>query len=159
MVKLRYWDANVFLGWFLNEPDKADKCLGVIKGAEEGDIKIVTSAITLVEVIKLKGQTKLKSKSEETIRKFFEQEFISVRVVDRPVAERARDLIWKHNIDPKDAIHVATALKLKISTMDTFDGDLIKLSRKHGKPLLKIGHPDIAIQESLNFEEKEKQTK
>ena len=159
MAKRRYWDADVFLGWFLNEPDKVEKCRGVVKSAEDGDIEIVTSAITLVEVIKLKGQSQLKKSDEETIHKFFEQEFIAVRVVDRPIAERARNLIWEHNIKPKDAIHVATALKLKISIMDTFDGGLIKLSKKHGRPLLKIGRPDIPIQESLNFNEKTKQEK
>lgn len=50
---LRYVDSDVFLGWLKNEPDKVDECRTVIKGAEAGNVKLVTSSITLTEVIKL----------------------------------------------------------------------------------------------------------
>ena len=147
LVKRRYWDSDVFLGLVNKEEDKVYKCKGVIKLAEDDQIKIVTSALTLTEVVYLKGLPRLSEESEDTIRRFLEQEYISVRSVDRVTAEDARQLIWKHGIKPKDAIHVATALHLRISIMDTFDGPLAKLSGKHGKPKLRIGPPDIAYQE------------
>jgi hypothetical protein len=74
---------------------------------------------------------------------FFEQPWILVRDVDRFIAEDARHLIWAHGIKPKDAIHLATALRLKLSVMDTFDDDLIALSGKLGNPRLSIGHPNM----------------
>jgi hypothetical protein len=52
---LRYWDANAFLGWLNDEPDKQAACQTVLASAEAGKIQIVTSAITFVEVIKIKG--------------------------------------------------------------------------------------------------------
>ena len=70
-VDRRYWDANAFLGWFLEEPDKVSECEGVIRACERGDAEIVTSAVTLTEVIKLKGEPPLKEADEERIKLFW----------------------------------------------------------------------------------------
>jgi len=150
-TKRRYWDACTFLGWLSGESDKVDKCKGAVKLAEDGDIIIVTSALTLTEVVWVKGQKKLTEDTEDTIKRFFEQDFIAVRTVDRVIAEHARQLVWKYNVKPKDSIHVATALQLGITIMDTFDDGLAKLSGKLGKPKLKIGPPDISFQEVLKL--------
>ena len=139
----RYWDSNAFLGWLNDEKDKVGKCEGVLAAAEDGRIEIVTSAITLTEVIRLKGEKPIPKEKEQTIRDFFEQPWILIREVDRFVAEDARQLIWAHGVKPKDAIHLATALRLKLSTFDTFDGDLIALSGRLGNPRLTIGHPNV----------------
>ncbi len=139
----RYWDSNAFLGFLNNEKEKAAACESVLNAAEEGKIDIVTSALTMTEVIKKKGEKPIPKESERKIRDFFEHSWIIVREVDRFVAEHARDLIWAHGLSSPDAIHLATALGLKLSVMDTFDGDLIKLSGKLGNPRLVIGHPNI----------------
>lgn len=142
-VDRRYWDANAFLGWLNGESDKVVQCQSVLDAAEEGRVDIVTSALTLTEVIKLKGAKPIARDKEDAIRAFFENPYIIVREVDRFVAEDARELIWAHGIEPKDAIHLATALRLKLTVMDTFDDQLIKLSNKLGKPPLVIGHPNM----------------
>ena len=155
LPKQRYWDSDVFLGLLNEEKDKVDKCRGVIRLAEDDKIVIVTSALTLTEVVWIKGLPRLSEKSENKIRKFFEQEYIAVRVVDRVIAEEARQLIWKHSVKPKDAIHIATAMLLNIPTLDTFDGELYKLNGKIGNPALRIGPPDISHQESMSFAKEE----
>ena len=152
-MKRRYWDSCTFLSWFNEEEDKADKCKGVIKLAQDGELVIVTSALTLTEVVWLKGLPKLDETSEEKIKLFFEQDFLAVRPVDRVIADQARQLIWKFKIKPKDAIHLATAIDLHIKDMDTFDEELIKLDGKLGDPRIRIGRPDIALQEEIPFEE------
>lgn len=48
---VRYWDSDAFLGWLKAEPDKIDECRGVIRAAENGDLRLVTSSLTLTEVI------------------------------------------------------------------------------------------------------------
>ena len=59
--------------------------------------------------------------------------------------------MWKHSaLQPKDAIHVATALLRKVVKLHTFDDELLKLSNKYGKPRLKICKPDIAYQMELD---------
>lgn len=89
----RYWDSNVFLGWFNGEKEKIAQCEGILEAAEEGKLDIVTSTWTLTEVIKKKGEKPIPRSTEQTIRDFFEQPYIILREVDRAVAERARDLI------------------------------------------------------------------
>ena len=84
------------------------------------------------------------------IRGFFMHDWIVVRQLDRPTAEYARALIWQHNFDPKDAIHVATAVLARAPNLDTFDGDLIKRSGQIGDPPLVIARPNVPEQLTLD---------
>lgn len=146
----RYWDSNAFLGWFNGEPDKVDACGGVIRACERGDIEIVTSAVTLTEVIKVKGEPSLKEEDEEKIKSFFENDYILIANLDRFVGEKARHLIWKHgHLKPKDALHVASALHTDCIVLDTFDSDLLKLNGKLDGTLIHIGVPDLPFQADM----------
>lgn len=158
-IEKRYWDANAFLGYFnRKEPQsKKDRCESVLKAADNGKILIVTSYITYVEVIKIKGEDGIIiSKDNETmIREFFEQEYIVPRIVDRQISELARELIWTHNLNNRDAIHAATAVKLKIRFLDTFDEDLIRLSGVIGNPQILIAHPPLLEEQGELFHDED----
>ena len=144
-MDFRYWDSNAFLGWLAEEPDKIDYCRPVIKAAEAGRVRILTSALTIPEVLWIKGRDRIPADSAVRVEAFFRHEWILVRELDRFIAEDARALVWNHNVKPKDAIHVATALKrdVPIEQLDTFDGPLIRLSGKLGDPPLIIGKPSM----------------
>ena len=144
--KILYWDADCFLGFLKKETDKIKLCKGTTTQAKEGNLIIVTSAITLIEVVKLDRQLRLKAKDEKIIRDFFKNPYIHIHNVDREISTIARDLIWKHSLAQRDSIHVATALKLKLDKMHTFDTQLHGLSGKHGNPKLQICKPDIQHQ-------------
>ena len=126
---IRYWDSCCFIGWLAEEENKVDACKEVLDIAEAGRLTIVTSTLTLAEVVKLKGgHSPLPPESEERIDQFFKREFIVIRQVDRKVGELARRLYWQLGIDPKDAVHVATALIHGVPALDTTDQALIKKS-------------------------------
>lgn len=148
-----YCDADVFLGWFNREQDKVEACRGLVDASEQGKVRIITSALTLTEVIKIKGQQPLPQSKEETIKGFFEQEFVSIVNLDRRTAEFARDLIWDYpRLNPKDSIHVATALMTEgVDVLHTFDDDLLRLNGQLGEPPLRISTPDIPDQLSIQF--------
>ena len=96
MVKEKiYWESSCFLALLKKEEDRIKACKGTIDKAEKNELIIVTSAITFIEVVKLPGEPPLKRESENTIRKFFENSFISVREVDRQVGIIARDLFLR----------------------------------------------------------------
>ncbi|MHB8279757.1 MAG: hypothetical protein ACYDIA_19190 [Candidatus Humimicrobiaceae bacterium] len=58
MLERRYWDSVCFLKWLKKEPDY-ECCKGVIHKAETGEMEIITSAITIAEVIILKDHEKI----------------------------------------------------------------------------------------------------
>lgn len=141
----------------MDEPDKVALCKGTVAAAENGKVMIVTSAITLTEVIKLKGRPRLLKAEEDKIADYFKHSYISIRNVDRFVAEYARRLMWRRSgLWPKDSIHVATAILNKVAVMHTFDDLLLKLDNKFGSPKLRIRKPDIEYQ--MDFGDLDEQT-
>ncbi len=152
----RYWDSNAFLGILLGEQDKVLDCKAVLKAAEAGTIIIVTSALTLAEVVKIKGQPRLKREAEQAIREFFKHEWIVIIDCDRRIGEAARQLMWDYEfLNHKDAIHVATAMRSRVDQLDTFDEPLIKLSGALGNPPLVIGKPNLPEQIEFEYEPSE----
>lgn len=138
----RYWDACAFLGWLREEPDKVDGCGKVIRQAESGKLEIVTSALTLAEVLYVKGGTPIPKSDRAQVRALFEHRWIVLYQLDRAIAEKAQEVVWDHGVRPRDAVHVATAMDAGVTCLDTFDGTLLGLSGI-GQPALKINKPDI----------------
>ncbi|MCE9582751.1 MAG: PIN domain-containing protein [Planctomycetes bacterium] len=150
MKQLVYWDSDCFVGWLeADEPDKKSACQGTLEKAEKGDLLIVTSALTIAEVLCLRGHKALPKAQEQKVVAFFESPFIEIRQVDRRVAEQARRMVWDNRIHPKDAIHVATALAHSVPMLNTFDAGLIKHDGKVGVPGLRIARPNIPGQKDL----------
>lgn len=128
-----------------------ENCRQVLHSAEGGEIKIVTSALTLTEVVHIKGLVPMDAKDETTIEDVFQKDCIVIVDVDRRIAEFARQLVWKHGVKPKDSVHVASALVAKVDELHTFDDDLLKLDGKLGSPPLKICEPGLTQPELPNM--------
>ncbi len=144
MTERRYWDSDCFLGWLQNETGKADKCAAVLALAEKGEVEIVTSTLTLAEVLMLRGREALPRNRGSTVAALFNRKNIETVDVTRRIAEAGRELVWEHGIHPKDAIHVATALAAGATVLNTFDRGLIARSGKTGEPPLPIEEPEVA---------------
>ncbi|MHC5719718.1 MAG: type II toxin-antitoxin system VapC family toxin, partial [Nostoc sp.] len=79
MTKQRhYCDSCVFLGFLNNESDKVYECRAILQAAEEGVIELFTSAVTMAEVIKIKGEAELDESKEHVIDQLFKQSWIKV---------------------------------------------------------------------------------
>lgn len=141
--ELRYWDSNAFLAYFQEEAGRVDSCEAVLEAAERGTILLVTCALTLAEVLALRGKPRIAPTPEmkATVTAFFKNEYVSVQNISREVAELARDLVWDHGVKPKDAVHVASALVVEAPIFETFDKPLIRKSGKLGAPPLIIREP------------------
>jgi predicted nucleic acid-binding protein len=131
-----YWDACAFLGLLNREADKHPDCLAVWREAESGDTIIYTSFFTWAEVFKAKCEGKAKPLDEagdRAIERLLAQGFIEAVVVDEGIGIAARRLMRAHQAckKPSDGIHLATALRLSVDEMHTYDGsDLLGLDGK-----------------------------
>src|SRR5690349_10565859 len=109
-IELIYWDSDAFLGWLQEEPGKVELCRGTLERAKAGEVLIITSALTLAEVLWQKHSPMIPKSKAEILRKFFRRTHFRVWNVSRKISESAQDLVWSHGIKPKDAIHVATTI-------------------------------------------------
>jgi predicted nucleic acid-binding protein len=150
-MRYRYWDASCFIAWLNEESSRIEKCEGVIQRAKSGDLRIITSAITLTEVIKPNADIVIPADKDGVISAFFQRSEIVVRDVDRNIAEFARSLIWTYpHLRRNDAVHVATAaLTEEVEVLDSFDVHLTRLDGQIGDPGVRIGHPDEPFQKQI----------
>lgn len=125
-----YWEACVFIDLLEKTPDRIGHLLPIIDAAEQDQIVIVTSALTLAEVSRLRHLQLDDESVEKTILQFFETPFLYLHPVNRFVAERSRPIIRNFGLKPLDAIHVASALMMKVERMHTYDAKILKLDGK-----------------------------
>ena len=145
MSRRVYWDACTFLGLLNQEAGKVNHCRVVWKEAENGHTLIYTSFFGFAEVFKVRCEGSAKPLSDDedkNIEALLRQKWIRAIVVDETIGVAARRLMrhYEECKKPADAIHLATALRLNVDEMHTFDGsDLLKLDgkvlRADGKPL------------------------
>lgn len=136
-----YWDTNCFLTFLQNEEPNVGKILGVVERVEKGELMIATSTFTLVEVVKYKGKGDTRPRypmgSDERLaldQCFGEQNGVRLVNVDLMVARLAREAIWDYGVDPKDAVHVGSAMYFSKAAKDiegqllfqSFDKKLVK---------------------------------
>jgi predicted nucleic acid-binding protein len=149
-IELIYWDSDCFLGWFQEESGKVELCQGTLARANAGDVLIVTSALTIAEVLWMRRAPLIPEAKANLVRRFFRRSYMRVRNVTRAISESAQDLVWSKGIKPKDAIHVATALDASVMALETFDHHLIGKNGLVGNPPLIIRRP-IAPQQGELF--------
>lgn len=148
-AEIIYWDSDAFLGWLQAEQGKVELCAGTLRRAELGEVVIFTSALTIAEVLWMRGAPAIPQEKADIVRRIFRRSNLRVRNVTRQIAESAQDLVWNHSIRPKDAIHVATALDAAAIALETFDEGLIGKSGQVGTPSLIIRKPLAPAQGTL----------
>ena len=125
-----YWDANVFITLIsdLNTPEAiADRqnCSLLMQGAMDGQFEIVTSTVSMVEVLDTEENVvrPIPENIRQKVRDLFEEPYIVPVVVDAARAAEARELRWDHPwLKTPDAIHVVSAIYAKVDEMHTYDG-------------------------------------
>ena len=143
MGERRYWDSDCFLGFLKSEDGKAAMCRQVLEKAETGNIQIITSVLTIAEVLDLRGNKKIEKDQRAKIIAFFKKSFIVPVSVTRRLAEHSRELVWDYGIKPKDALHVATAIHARTTLLNTFDQGLISKSGNIGNPAIIVERPQL----------------
>lgn len=160
-----YWDSNVWISQIQNETSVRLKdgtvenrvLLGrpIIENAERGQAEIVTSTLSLVEVIKPSRQDSTGLDNNRKIEAFFENDYILLVHLNIEVVTKARELMQARHagLKPPDALHIASAIIANADEMHAFDGNVLdlngKLERADGKKLIickpSMGGPSLPL--------------
>ncbi len=115
----RYWDSCNFISLIAeDEADRAEICQHILEDAEAGRLVIITSTLTIAEVIRMRGKPMLTEDEETTIGNFFLHSYILMYDVTRVVAENTRQLARRYGLRPNNSVHLSTAL---LSDADVFE--------------------------------------
>lgn len=153
--KKPYFDSSVFLAWIKKEiVDQVDRRASadhILTRAENGNIIIVTSTLTLAEVHKLRAgpitPTKENGSLLKTFERYLEKDWIRLVDVDRKIGENANTFCRDFGIYPNDAIHLACALRAQCDYLLAWDDRFIKVTH----PEIKIEEPQITGQTKIKF--------
>ncbi len=141
-----YWDACVWLSYINGISGRLPilDALLAESASDKGDITIVTSAISQVEVafgMTEQSNKALDANTENEIDQLWaDRDTIIILEYHEIIGIGARDLIrqgisrgWK--LKPIDAIHLATAKSVRANEFNTYDKDLVKYSDFLGFPV------------------------
>lgn len=153
-----YLDSCFYLHYLKGDTERHVVLDAVFREWRAGRLPVVTSALTVTEVLWVRCNDDearmVPPRAEEAgVLDLFSgyppRQFTLVEL-DRVIAEAARDLVWNLNIKPKDAVHVASALKARVPMLFTTDQRLWRHTRQvGGDPLLRIERPAWTTQAVL----------
>ena len=126
MEKKCYIDSNVFIFAYCSNDKEGDSCRSVIKKIINNEISAFTSTLTFDELFYKAFKLKNKETALLISDMFLNLNNVSFISVDYNIISLANSLLIKHNMLPRDAIHLACCLNNKtnviISTDKDFDG-------------------------------------
>jgi predicted nucleic acid-binding protein len=141
--KLFYWDACLFLAWLKDEERKTGEMDGVrdiIQRMKRRDVKVMTSVLTIVEVLAAKIPVGVDTPFKDLLKRVIRQS------MDIRGASLAHDLrnhyaMLGRSLKAPDAIHLATD-HLRADEFHTFDDQLLSWSGNVGGHKLIICKPE-----------------
>ena len=119
-----YVDSNIFILSVINHASLGDKAREVLKKINDNQIRAFSSCLTLDEVFYVLK----KNLDKEDFNEFLETIFsVNIKWLEANIniIKESAEIIKRYNLEPRDAIHVAT-MKLNninsiISQDDNFD--------------------------------------
>jgi predicted nucleic acid-binding protein len=141
---LYYWDTCLFLAWLKDETRKSGEMDGVrdiIQRMKRRDVKLMTSVLTIVEVLETKIPVGIDSAFKDLLKRMNRQS-VDIRVA--ALASDLRNHYAKNNQNLKapDAVHLATAIHYRADEFHTFDDRLLSFSGNVGDHRLIICKPE-----------------
>jgi uncharacterized protein len=129
-----YLDANVFIYPVIDNDKRADFYRNIIYEVISGKIGACTSVLTWDEVIHYLVKEKGKNFAILQSEKFLKLPNLCFIETSSSIIFRAHSLMKKYDINPRDAIHLATALSCNSQEIISEDKifDKIKLIKRKG---------------------------
>jgi predicted nucleic acid-binding protein len=123
-----YLDANVFIFAALSTKEYGSRAEALLDRMQGGEEMAITSALTFDEVFWEVKRNRGVEKAIETTEALLNFPNLEIVATDRQVALAALNLIKKYRLAPRDALHAATALSLRVDYFVTTDSDFSKVT-------------------------------
>lgn len=144
-----YWDSCVFLSYVNKDEDRVGDISSLLEAAEKKEIEIVTSTASVVEVAfgaTERKQSALSDEMETRINGLWEPASpVTLVEFHILIAEAAKQMMrigvpagW--SLKPMDAVHLATAQRLGVDELYTYDGPLKKWAARVDYPIVEPSH-------------------
>jgi predicted nucleic acid-binding protein len=117
----------LFIYHFENHEELGPKAEPILRAAERGECHLVTSMLSLLEILvvpKRLGLTSLCQRYREIFDSFPN---LSLQPIDREILEIASDLRAAYTIRTPDAIQIATAIRARADLFVSHDGRLKRI--------------------------------
>ena len=105
-----YLDANIFMYLITGESQQSESCLSIINKVITGKMEACTSLLTWDEVLYALKREIGRERALEESRKFLEIPSLLFIEVDGEVITKAQMMTELYHLNPRDAIHAATAI-------------------------------------------------
>lgn len=124
-----YFDSCVFIALLKAEEGRIDDIKALFDLASMGSLNIVTSTLTITEVLHIgEYSTRIPKEDRDKVKALFANDYIVFQTVTKHIADFAQEFVWEYDIRPKDSIHIATAIANKIPILYSYDSKLIAIS-------------------------------
>ncbi len=88
-----YWDSNCYLAYLMRESNRAEKCRTTLELMEADKLFIVTSCLTLTEVLWVRGGEKIKPESRQKVIDALKHPNILKYNLKQKIAEKSREIV------------------------------------------------------------------
>lgn len=125
-----YIDSNIFIYPIIYDEKsiiEAKKCRELLLKIASGNLEACTSYITWDEVVWIVRKLFDVNVSIHQGRIFLSFPNIRLLTIKRTTILKAQEIVEKHRLTPRDAIHAATAIENNINTIISYDKDFDNL--------------------------------
>jgi predicted nucleic acid-binding protein len=122
-----YIDSNVFIYpvlFTMEAEPKVKKAKQILLSIEKGELPAYTSTLTWDEVVWVISKTLGRDEGINQGQKLLGFPNLEFVAVDANIITQAQVLLDKYNLNPRDSIHIASAIQRKIKTIISDDKDI-----------------------------------
>jgi len=130
-----YIDSNVFVYAALNTEELGDRARLLLSRVQQGKERAVTSALAFDELVWAVKKHRSIEDAVSAGEAFLNFPNLKLVVVNGDLLVSALNLIKKYRLDPRDAIHAATAVMEKAKTLVSTDSHFDRIKELKRKPL------------------------
>lgn len=134
-MKKMYIDSNVFLFSVLYDDEKASAARSFLSDIVDCNIEAVTSVLTWDEFCYVVQRTLGKEIALEEADRFLHFPNLKFEPCDLILLSKAQRIMKDHGLDPRDAIHAATAFQTNSHTILSDDRDFEGIDGLERMPL------------------------